>query len=133
MSKGPPQRVAGPFPGPSTSSGPWHVQNRESVKRLCASHGEERTIPVMKTALIVQGGWDGHEPRQVAELLASALRSNAFRVTVADSLDAFLELDPARPVDLSGPVFEKQVVASVRINRALDIKLKSLILAQSER
>ncbi|MEO6061353.1 MAG: ThuA domain-containing protein [Thermoflexales bacterium] len=59
----------------------------------------------MKTALIVHGGWDGHEPRQVAELLANALGNSDFRVSVADSLDAFLDLDPARPVDLIVPVW----------------------------
>ncbi|HWE61707.1 MAG TPA: ThuA domain-containing protein [Chloroflexota bacterium] len=41
----------------------------------------------MKTALIVQGGWPGHRPQQVAEILAAQLKANAFSVEVADSLE----------------------------------------------
>ena len=40
-------------------------------------------------ALIVCGGWDGHQPKQVADVLERALRAEGFEVEVADSLDAF--------------------------------------------
>lgn len=50
----------------------------------------------MKKALIVQGGWQGHEPKQVSELFASALRGQGFQVEVSDTLDAFLERDLSR-------------------------------------
>jgi uncharacterized protein len=40
-------------------------------------------------ALIVWGGWDGHQPKQVADVLERALRAEGFEVEVADSLDAF--------------------------------------------
>ncbi len=43
-----------------------------------------------KSALIVWGGWDGHEPRQVAELFETALTQHGFAVEVAETLDAFL-------------------------------------------
>jgi type 1 glutamine amidotransferase len=42
-----------------------------------------------RTALVVWGGWDGHEPRAVAELLVRLLREEDFTVEVADSLEAF--------------------------------------------
>lgn len=44
-----------------------------------------------KKALIVWGGWDGHEPQQVAGLFEIILQGEGFEVTVKDSLDAFAD------------------------------------------
>ncbi len=44
-----------------------------------------------KKALIVWGGWDGHEPRHVAGLFQEILEGEGFVVQVADSLDAFAD------------------------------------------
>lgn len=57
----------------------------------------------MKKALIVWGGWEGHEPRQVAEIMAGALRENGFAVELADTLDAFLDEDKLKQLDLIVP------------------------------
>ncbi|HXH61167.1 MAG TPA: ThuA domain-containing protein [Fimbriimonadaceae bacterium] len=46
-----------------------------------------------KSALIVWGGWDGHEPEQVAAHFADVLEKENFDVTVSDTLDAFLNHD----------------------------------------
>jgi type 1 glutamine amidotransferase len=43
---------------------------------------------VTKRALIVHGGWDGHDPRGFAERYATVLRDEGFEVEVADTLDA---------------------------------------------
>jgi hypothetical protein len=43
------------------------------------------------SALVVWGGWKGHEPEQVAGLHAAALREKGFEVEVASTLDAFLD------------------------------------------
>ena len=56
----------------------------------------------MKQALIVWGGWDGHEPKQVTDILAGALREQGFNVTVRGTLDAFAEL-PLEEFDLLVP------------------------------
>ncbi|TEU16039.1 MAG: hypothetical protein E3J25_03175, partial [Anaerolineales bacterium] len=53
--------------------------------------------------LIVQGGWQGHEPRQVAEVLARALRENGFEVEVSDTLDSFKDEERLRSLDLIVP------------------------------
>ncbi len=53
----------------------------------------------MPKALIVWGGWDGHEPKQVAEILAGQLRKNKFEVEVSATLDSFL--DEAKLAELS--------------------------------
>ena len=52
----------------------------------------------MKTALIVQGGWPGHRPREVAEILATQLEAKDFSVEVADSLERLVS--GASQVDL---------------------------------
>jgi hypothetical protein len=54
----------------------------------------------MKNALIVWGGWLGHEPQQVAEILAAGLRGHDFTVEVSDTLDAFLDGEKLKRLDL---------------------------------
>jgi type 1 glutamine amidotransferase len=43
----------------------------------------------MKKALIVQGGWAGHNPAEVADILAEQLLKHQFDVTISDTLDAY--------------------------------------------
>ncbi len=58
----------------------------------------------MKSALIVQGGWQGHFPKEVSEILAAGLRERGFAVELADTLDAFK--DPELPQrDLIVPIW----------------------------
>jgi len=57
----------------------------------------------MKRALVVQGGWQGHEPKQVSEVLARALRENGFEVEVSDTLDSFKDEERLRSLDLIIP------------------------------
>jgi type 1 glutamine amidotransferase len=45
----------------------------------------------MKKALIVQGGWDGHQPKEVAEIFAGILGEENFEVEVSDTLDSLLD------------------------------------------
>ena len=44
----------------------------------------------MKKALIVYGGWNGHDPEGVANVFADILREEQFEVVLSDTLDAFL-------------------------------------------
>jgi dsDNA-specific endonuclease/ATPase MutS2 len=44
-----------------------------------------------KRVLMVAGGWEGHEPRQCAEIFAGVLRGDGFEVTMRDTLDAYLD------------------------------------------
>jgi hypothetical protein len=53
----------------------------------------------MRKALIVWGGWPGHEPRQCADIFGPMLQERGFHVDVSDSLDAYL--DPLRMEGLS--------------------------------
>jgi uncharacterized protein len=59
----------------------------------------------MGKALIVYGGWDGHEPRQVSEIFTDVLRSEGFEVEVADTLEAFADREKLMGLDLIVPVW----------------------------
>lgn len=47
----------------------------------------------MKNALILSGGWQGHEPEKCAEVFANFLRERDFKVTISGNLDSLLDLD----------------------------------------
>ena len=57
-------------------------------------------------ALMVWGGWDGHEPKQVgADSAPSSLAGNGFEVEVRDTLDVYLDQAKLRQLDLIVPVW----------------------------
>jgi hypothetical protein len=58
-----------------------------------------------KQALVVWGGWDGHTPRQSAELFASILQNEGYQVEVSDTLDAYLDAEKLKALDLIVPVW----------------------------
>ncbi len=45
----------------------------------------------MKKALMVWGGWEGHEPEKCVRLFAPMLEAAGFNVTISDSLDVYLD------------------------------------------
>jgi len=51
-------------------------------------------------ALIVYGGWDGHEPRKVSRIFADLLKGHGFAVELSDSLDAYLDAAKLAGLDL---------------------------------
>lgn len=59
----------------------------------------------MKKALIVWGGWDGHEPKPCADIFAPILRHENFDVDVSDSLDSYLDRKKMMALDLIVPVW----------------------------
>ena len=59
----------------------------------------------MKKVLIFQGGWDGHTPKQTAELFRDWLVAEGFDVTVADTLDVLNNYDDIKDYDLFVPMF----------------------------
>ncbi len=54
----------------------------------------------MKAALAVWGGWEGHEPRQAVGRFVSFLEGQGYAVEVADTLDAYLDAEKLRGLDL---------------------------------
>ena len=57
----------------------------------------------MKSALIVQGGWESHEPEEVSRILGDVLDENGFEVEISDTLDAYRDLDKLKTLDLIVP------------------------------
>jgi len=56
-------------------------------------------------ALVVWGGWDGHEPKQCVDIFAPWLRGEGFDVTVSDTLDAYLDASLMGSLSLIVPVW----------------------------
>jgi uncharacterized protein len=72
----------------------------------------------MKKALIVWGGWQGHQPEQVADIFRHVLEGEGFSVDVSDTLEAFADADYLKSLDLIVPHWtmgqiEKQLVSNV--------------------
>ncbi len=74
----------------------------------------------MKRALIVYGGWDGHDPRGVSALFERVLRAEDFEVTLSDSQEILLrELSgydlfiPIWTMGVIAPEAERSVMAAV--------------------
>ncbi|MFX3632304.1 MAG: ThuA domain-containing protein [Candidatus Pristimantibacillus sp.] len=59
----------------------------------------------MKQALIVWGGWAGHQPEEVAAIFQDMLVKEGFEVEVSDTLDAFADGEKLKSLDLIIPVW----------------------------
>jgi uncharacterized protein len=57
----------------------------------------------MHQALIIQGGWQGHEPVQVADVFAGILRQDGFEVKISDTLDTLLDTEYIQSLHLLIP------------------------------
>jgi hypothetical protein len=60
---------------------------------------------VNKKALVVYGGWEGHDPKPCAELYAPILRDKGFDVEVSDSLDVYLNTEKMQALSLVVPIW----------------------------
>jgi len=56
-------------------------------------------------ALIVWGGWDGHEPDKVAAIFNRTLKAEGFEVRVSDSLESFADQKALTEMDLIIPIW----------------------------
>ena len=57
----------------------------------------------MKSALMVWGGWEGHEPKACTEIFARFLKGQGYEVEISDTLDAFNDLENLKKLDLIVP------------------------------
>lgn len=65
-----------------------------------------------KSALIVWGGWDGHEPEQVSNFFGEILRAEGFDVTISNTLDSFADRDLVFAQSLLIPVYTMSEITS---------------------
>ena len=59
----------------------------------------------MRSALMVWGGWEGHEPKQCVDIFAPFLQEQGFAVRVENTLDVYLEEDYMQSLSLVVPVW----------------------------
>lgn len=59
----------------------------------------------MPKALIVWGGWLGHEPEQVSAIFRQVLEGEGYEVEVSDTLEAFRDGEKLKSLDLIIPVW----------------------------
>ncbi len=59
----------------------------------------------MKKALMVWGGWLGHEPKQCVEVFAPVLEAAGFAVQISDTLDSYKDQELMKELSLVVPVW----------------------------
>jgi len=83
----------------------------------------------MKTALIIQGGWDGHAPAETAAIFDKWLKEDGFEVRVEDSLEALEDLDALRRLDLFVPIWTMGQISKDQSSNACSAVAEGLGLA----
>lgn len=58
-----------------------------------------------KKALVVWGGWDGHHPKECADLFAPWLEEQGFEVVVSNTLDSYMDKDLMGSLSLVVPIW----------------------------
>lgn len=74
----------------------------------------------MKEALIVHGGWDGHEPDKVAALFGSILVKEGFKVQISDTLKSLDDIDYLRNIQLIVPVWTMGEISKEQSNNVIE-------------
>ncbi len=67
-----------------------------------------------RKALVVQGGWEGHQPKEVAELFREILEPEGFEVEISDTLDAFLDGGRLNGLSLILPVWTMSTISDAQ-------------------
>lgn len=62
-------------------------------------------------ALMVWGGWEGHEPKQCVDVFAPWLRGEGFEVEVSATLDCFLDAARMKALTLVVPVWSMGTIS----------------------
>ena len=83
----------------------------------------------MKKALIVWGGWDGHEPEKVSVRFKGLLEKEGFGVSVSNSLDSFLDEEYLKSLDLIIPVVTMSEITKEQLNPLIEAAASGVGLA----
>lgn len=73
----------------------------------------------MKRALMVWGGWDGHEPKQCVEAVAPVLQANGFETIISDTMDSYTDADLMASIDLVVPCWTMGEISGEQSNGLL--------------
>ncbi len=74
----------------------------------------------MKKALLVWGGWEGHEPKQCVDIFAPFLQESGYDVRVSDTLDVYTETDYLPSLNLIVPVWTMGTITREQEKGLLD-------------
>lgn len=74
-----------------------------------------------KKALIVYGGWNGHEPSQVAEVFNKILVKEGFEVELSDTLDSFKDEEKLGTLNLIVPVWTMGEISNEQLKPVLKV------------
>ena len=58
-----------------------------------------------KKAIMVWGGWEGHEPQQCVDIFAPFLRESDYDIEIYDTLDVYLDTEKMLALDLVVPAW----------------------------
>jgi len=75
---------------------------------------------VSKSALMIWGGWLGHEPKQCVDVFAPWLESQGYTVEVSDTLDAYLDTGKLSKLSLIVPVWTQGTITREQEKGLLD-------------
>src|SRR4030066_1210036 len=75
------------------------------IMSLCVCSGASGVPDKDRSALVVWGGWEGHEPKPCVDIFAPWLESQGFEVEISHSLDAYLDLEKLKKLDLIVHIF----------------------------
>jgi type 1 glutamine amidotransferase len=84
---------------------------------------------VTRKALIVWGGWDGHQPELVARVLERALAAEGFEVEVADTLDVFKDAKKLMGLSLIIPHWTMGKITAEQVKPVLEAVASGVGLA----
>ncbi len=73
-----------------------------------------------KSALIVWGGWEGHEPKQCADIFAPWLREQGYDVEVVNTLDVYLDAAKMNSLSLIVPIWTMGTITPQQEKGLLD-------------
>ena len=74
----------------------------------------------MKRALIMWGGWKGHEPEQVGIIFENILKKEGFEVTRTDTQDVLCDLQKLKGFDLFIPLWTMGEIPNDYVNNVAD-------------
>jgi type 1 glutamine amidotransferase len=83
----------------------------------------------MKKALMTWGGWEGHEPKLCVEVFAPFLAEHGYDVTIADTLDCYLDEPLMRSLSLIVPVWTMSTITKEQERGLLDAVASGVGLA----
>lgn len=89
---------------------------------VCSGTAQAPQAP--KSALVVWGGWEGHEPKQCVDLFAPWLESQGFKVEISNSLDSYADLEKLKKLDLIVHIFTMSDIKG-ELERNLEEAVKS--------